>query len=129
LTARVTALEARPDPFDVRCYIDERMEELGLNHEAPTADEVAEAISDRALSKALERIDFSDEMTSAAQDWMADQDWSSEVEQTLTSGNLLDEDSIQGHVFKWLESEEGEKIVGDAIKLNFEGRTIEVTLK
>jgi hypothetical protein len=60
---------------------------------------------------------------------MADQDWSSEVEQTLTSGNLLDEDSIQGHVFKWLESDEGEKIVGDAIKLNFEGRTIEVTLK
>lgn len=129
MKARVTALEGRPDPFDVRKYIEERLDELDLKREAPSAEEVAEAISDRALAKALESIDFSDNMTSAAQDWMADQDWSGEIEEALNSGSLLDEDSIQGHVWKWLESDAGKEIIGNTIRLNFQGRTIEVALK
>lgn len=129
LLRRVTALEARPDPFDTRCYIEERLEELDLKREAPSAEEVAEAISDRALAKALERIDFSDSMTSAAQDWMADQDWSSEVEEALSGGNVLDEDSIQSHISKWLDSDAGQERIDAAVKLVVSGRTVELVLK
>lgn len=83
LRARIAKLEARPDPFDVRKYIDEKLVELKLNREVPSADEVAIAISDRALAKALERIEFQSEIGNAAADWMGEQDWSSEANEAI----------------------------------------------
>jgi predicted RNase H-like nuclease (RuvC/YqgF family) len=48
LKARVTALEARPEPFDVRSYIEQRIEEeVG---KLTSAAEVAELIKGKALT-------------------------------------------------------------------------------
>lgn len=83
LRGRIAKLEERPDPFDVRKYIDERLVELKIKLEPPSADEVAIAISDRALAKALERIEFQSEIGNAAADWMGEQDWSSEANEAI----------------------------------------------
>lgn len=83
LRARVAKLEERPDPFDVRKYIDERLEDLKTSFSPPSADEVAIAISDRALAKALDRIDFQSELGEKASDWMSEQDWSSEANDAI----------------------------------------------
>lgn len=79
MRARVTALEARPDPFDTRCYIEERLKELDLKREVPSAEEVAEAIDSKKLYKALEYVDVDSKLQESVQDWCCEQDWSEEA--------------------------------------------------
>jgi len=79
LLRRVTALEARPDPFDVRKYIDDCIREIGLRAEAPSPEDVAEAINSKKLYKALEYVDIDEKIQSAVGDWCSEQDWSYEA--------------------------------------------------
>ncbi len=79
MKARVTALEGRPDPFDVRKYIEERLREIGLRSEAASPEEVAEAIDSKKLYKALEYADIDSKLQESVQDWCGEQDWSEEA--------------------------------------------------
>ena len=79
LLRRVAALEARPDPFDVRKYIDERVREIELRAEAPSADDVAMAISPNALYKALDHFNIDEKIQEAVGEWCCQQDWTCEA--------------------------------------------------
>jgi len=79
LIQRVTALEARSDPFDVRKYIDDRIREIGIRAEAPSPEDVAEAINEKKLRKALEYVDIDAKLQEAVQEWCCEQDWTEEA--------------------------------------------------
>ena len=79
LLRRVTALEARPDPFDVRKYIDDCIREIGIRAEAPSPEDVAEAINEKKLRKALEYVDIDAKLQEAVQEWCCEQDWTEEA--------------------------------------------------
>lgn len=102
LRGRVVKLEARPDPFDVRKYIDEKLVDLKINLEPPSADEIAIAISDRALAKALELIDFQSELGYKAVDWMSEQDWSSEANDAIKE--WVNEEGLEDKIIERITS-------------------------
>jgi len=115
LAERVTALEGR--------FEEESRQKV------PSAEEVANLIKGKALSRAMENVDWKDVLSDEFQEWASVQDWNEEFKKALDSGDVLDEDSIQAHIGQWLGSEAGVDVVRGAIYLHLSGRTIEIVLK
>jgi hypothetical protein len=106
LLRRVTALEGRPDPFDQRSYIEERLAELDAKRDPPTAEAVAEALSARRLKQI--GADLEEKLPDAIAEWASAEDWTQEIKQALKDGAISDEDMrviIQDYLRQRLKGE------------------------
>jgi len=123
LLRRVTELEKRPDIFDVRSYIEERIREE--TSDLPDVQEFVNAMSDRRIKKLFEDIDFQNPLNDGVREWASEQDWTEEVKAAVKEAaeeGSLDEafdrimtdhgDVLKAAVVEWLSKKDVEVRIG-----------------
>lgn len=123
LKARVAELEKRPDIFDVRSYIEERIREE--TSDLPDVQEFVNAMSDRRIKKLFEDIDFQNPLNDGVREWASEQDWTEEVKAAVKEAaeeGSLDEafdrimtdhgDVLKAAVVEWLSKKDVEVRIG-----------------
>lgn len=123
LRARVSELEKRPDIFDVRSYIEERIREE--TRDLPDVQDFVNAMSDRRIKKLFEDIDFQSPLNDGVREWASEQDWTEEVKAAVKEAaeeGSLDEafdrimtdhgDVLKAAVVEWLSKKDVEVRIG-----------------
>lgn len=123
--SRIVALEARPDPFDTRHYIEDQVKESIADIPVPDAEEIAESISDRRLKKLFEDVDLDSKLSGEVSEWASEQDWTAEIKQAMSE--LAEEGSLDEAIASAFSDKP--EIVEGAVSEILKERTLKVTLE